>query len=56
MQSPAINDSEYVLIYKLSHNLWEAAGEDASGIAEPIYGQDTVQNLLKKAVSASALL
>lgn len=56
MQSPAINDSEYVLVWKFSHNLWEAAGGVASGIPEPDYGHDDKFTLLKKAVSASALL
>ncbi len=55
MYQPAINDNEYVLIFKVAHNLWEAAGSEASGIVEPEMGEQ-VQPLLKKAVSASALL
>ncbi len=56
MLEPALNDREYDLIYKFTHNLWEAAGGVASGIQEPDNGHDTKQVLLKKAVAASALL
>ena len=56
MLQPAINDREYDLIYKFAHNLWEAAGGEGSGIAEPDNGHDTKLVLLKKAVDASALL
>ncbi len=56
MEIPSINDSEHDLVYKFAHNLWVAAGGIASGIAEPDNGHDTKQNLLKKAVAASALL
>lgn len=56
MLQPSFNDREYDLIYKFAHNMWEAAGGVASGIAEPDIGHDTEMILLKKAVAASALL
>lgn len=56
METPSINDSEHDLVYKFAHNMWEAAGGAASGIAEPSNGHDTKMILLKKAVAASALL
>lgn len=56
MKTPSINDAEYDLVYKFAHNLWEAAGGVASGVVEPDYGHDDKFALLKKAVSASALL
>lgn len=56
METPSINDSEYDLIWKFSHNLWESAGGAASGVVEPDYGHDDRLTLLKKAVFASELL
>lgn len=56
MQEPSINDTEYVLIWKLAHNLWEAAGGESTGVTEPDYGHDDEFTLLKKAVASSALL
>jgi hypothetical protein len=56
MLQPAINDSEYDLIWKFSHNMWEAAGGEASGVTEPDIGHDDQFTILKKAVAASALL
>ncbi len=56
MLQPAINDREYDLVYKMAHNLWEAAGGPASGVTEPDFGHDDQFTLLKKAVAASALL
>jgi len=56
MQLSSINDSEYTLIWKLAHNLWELAGGAASGVVEPELGRDDEFTLLKKAVNSSALL
>lgn len=56
MLQPALNDSEYDLIYKVSMNLWTKAGGVASGVVKPDYGHDDKLTLLKKAVSSSALL